>query len=80
MRSAAAAYASTMRAMSQSSASLGKERCAGSRIGEGASTGSQSAWFQLVRRPRWVIWIITAAPCSWQSSASRRSQGTISSR
>jgi hypothetical protein len=68
-----------MRARSQSSASLGKVRWAGSRTGEGASTGSQSEWFQLVRRPRWVIWIMTAAPCSWQSSVSRFSHGTISS-
>jgi hypothetical protein len=37
------------------------------------------ALFQPVRRPRWVSWIITAAPCSWQSSARRFSQGTISS-
>ena len=65
--------------MSQSSASLGKARCAGSRIGEGASTGSQSEWFQLVRRPRWVIWIITAVPCSCTASQSSLSQGTISS-
>ena len=52
MRAAAAPYPLTMRAISQSSASFGNERWAGSRIGEGASTGSQSAWFQLVRRPR----------------------------
>ncbi len=31
------------------------------------------------RRPRWLSWIITAAPASWQSSASRFIQGTISS-
>ena len=47
--------------MSQSSAVFGKERWAGSRTGEAASTGSQSALFQAVRRPRWVSWIITAA-------------------
>ena len=65
--------------MSQSSAAFGKARWAGSRMGEGASTGSQSALFQAVRRPRWVIWIITAEPCSWHSSVRRLSQGTISS-
>ena len=58
---------------------LGEAAVRGSRIGEGASTGSQSALFQAVRRPRWVSWIITAAPCSWHSSASFLIQGTISS-
>ena len=42
-------------------------------------TGSQSSLLQLVRRPRWVIWIITAAPLSWTSSASSLSQRTHSS-
>jgi hypothetical protein len=41
--------------------------------------GSQSALFHAVRRPRWVNWIMTAAPASWQSSVSLRSHGTISS-
>jgi hypothetical protein len=68
-----------MRARSQSSASLGKARWAGSRMGEAARTGSQGSCAQLVRRPRWVSWIITAVPCAWQSSARRFSQGTISS-
>ena len=51
----------------------------GSRTGDGASTGSQSALFHAVRRPRCVSWIMTAAPCAWQSSARRRIHGTISS-
>jgi len=50
-----------------------------SRACEGETTGNQSALDQLVRRPRWVIWIITAAPCSWQASVSSRIQGTTSS-
>jgi hypothetical protein len=66
--------------MSQSSTALGKARCAGSRTVEGATTGSQAPLFQLVRRPRWVSWIITAAPCPCTSSASSASHGTTSSR
>ncbi len=80
IRSAASAYLATMRSMSQSSASFGMARWAGSRSGEGATTGSQSSCAQPVRRPRWVSWIMHAAPCSWTSSVIRRSQGTISSR
>ena len=80
IRSAASAYLATMRSMSQSSASLGMARCAGSRRGEGATTGNQSSCAHPVRRPRWVSWIMQAAPCSWTSSVIRRSQGTISSR
>ncbi len=68
-----------MRSMSQSSIALGKARCAGSRTGEGATTGSQSSFDQLVRRPRWVTWIITAAPWECTSSASSCSQRTTSS-
>ncbi len=79
IRSAASAYLPTMRSMSQSSASFGTARWAGSRSGDGATTGSQSSWAQPVRRPRWVSWIMHAAPCSWISSVIRRIHGTISS-
>ena len=48
--------------------------------GEALRTGSQSPLFQPVRRPRWVIWIITLQSCAWQASASSRSQVTMSSR
>jgi hypothetical protein len=40
---------------------FGKARWAGSRTLEGETTGSQSAPFQTVRRPRWVSWIMQAA-------------------
>ena len=79
IRSAAAAYLPTMRSMSQSSASLGTARWAGSRSGDADSTGSQSSWAQPVRRPRWVSWIMHAAPCSWTSSVIRRIHGTMAS-
>ena len=79
IRSAASAYLPTMRSMSQSSASLGIVRWAGSRSGDGASTGSQSSCAQPVRRPRWVSWIMQAAPCSWISSVIRRIHGTMAS-
>ena len=79
IRSAASAYLPTMRSMSQSSASLGTARWAGSRSGDGASTGSQSSCAHPVRRPRWVSWIMQAAPCSWTSSVIRRIHGTMAS-
>ena len=79
MRSAASAYSPTMRSMSHCSASFGWLRCAGSRSREGATTGNQSSWPHPVRRPRWVIWIIATAPCSWISSVIARSHGTMSS-
>ena len=63
-----------MRSMSQSSISLGKARWAGSRTGEADSTGSQSALFQSVRRPRWVSWIITARRARGSRRRARRSQ------
>jgi hypothetical protein len=69
----------TMRSMSQPRPPSGCDRWAGSRIGDGASTGSQSSWPHPVRRPRWVIWIMHAAPCSCISSVIRRIQGTMSS-
>ena len=69
------AYRETIRSRSQSSASLGKERCAGSRTRDGATTGSQSPVFHDVRRPRWVSWIITAQSCSCTASTSRRIVG-----
>src|SRR6516162_6483008 len=56
--------------MSESSICFGKERCAGSLTCDDETTGSQSPWAKLVRRPRWVSWIITAQPYSWHSSTS----------
>ena len=66
--------------MSQSSIFLGKARCEASRWCEGETTGNQSALDQLVRRPKCVIWIMTAVPCSWQASVRSFIQGTTSSR
>ena len=80
IRSVASAKSAMMRAMSQSSASLGKALCAGSRCLEEDTEGSQSPLDQPVRRPRWVSWIITAQPWSWQASVSCRIHGTTSSR
>jgi len=79
MRSVASAKSPMIRSMSQSSASLGKARCAGSRCFDDDTEGSQSPLDQPVRRPRCVSWIITAQPWSWQASVSLRIQGTTSS-
>lgn len=67
------------RAKSQSSIALGWARWAGSGMAEGATKGSQSPVDQRPRAPMWVIWIITAAPWEWTSSASSASQRTTSS-
>ena len=79
IRSAASPKSPMIRSMSQSSSRFGKARCDASRAWEGATTGSQSPLSQRVRRPRWVSWIITAAPCSWTASVSSRTHGTTSS-
>ena len=57
---------------------LRKGAMAGSLTCDDETTGSQSPWAKLVRRPRWVSWIMTAQPYSWQSqrasSAKERSR------
>ena len=78
-RRAASPYARTTRAMSWSSISFGKARCAVSRIMDGPITGSQSPAYASPRRPRWVIWHMIAAPWRWMRSEKRCRWGTISS-
>ncbi|SIH77364.1 Uncharacterised protein [Mycobacteroides abscessus subsp. abscessus] len=61
-RAAAAAKSATMRSMSKSSSAFVNDRCAASRVREGETSGSQSPVKFDERMPRWVAWIITAAP------------------
>ena len=46
---------------------------------DGEITGSQSPEYGLVRRPRWVICSMTAAPCACTSSLSLRSHSMVPS-
>jgi hypothetical protein len=68
-----------MRAKSQSSIALGKERCSGSRTAEGATGASQLPASQRVRRPIWEIWHISAAPSPWIRSENSRKCGMMRS-